>query len=49
VLFTKEKVQIFKDKIAVMEGKKDENGLFVINFNAENEAMMTQQDIKYFS
>jgi hypothetical protein len=45
VLFTKGKVQIFKDKTTVMEGKKDENGLFVINFNAGNKAMMTQLDV----
>jgi hypothetical protein len=44
VLFTKGKVQIFRDKIAVMEGK-NENGLFVIDINAGNKAMMTQQDI----
>ena len=34
VLFTKEKIQILKDKNVVIEGKKDENGLFVINFSA---------------
>ncbi|PNF39991.1 hypothetical protein B7P43_G15692 [Cryptotermes secundus] len=45
VLFTKEKVQIFKDKNVVIEGKKDENELFVINLTVMNEAMMTQQDI----
>jgi hypothetical protein len=45
VLFTKRKVQIFKDKNVVMEGKKDENGLFVIDFSVGNEAMMTQQYI----
>jgi hypothetical protein len=28
-----------------MEGKKDENELFVVNFDKENEAMITQQDI----
>jgi hypothetical protein len=42
VLFTKRKVQIFKDKNVVMEGKKVENGLYIIHFNTENQAMMTQ-------
>jgi hypothetical protein len=42
VLFIKRKVQIFKDKNVVMEGKKEENGLFVIHLNRENQAMMTQ-------
>jgi hypothetical protein len=45
VLFIKGKVQIFKDKNVVMEGKKEENGLFVIHFNTENQAMITQQNI----
>jgi hypothetical protein len=45
VLFTKRKVQIFKDKNVVMEGKKEENGLFVIHFNTENHAMTTQKKI----
>ena len=43
-LFTKEKVQILKSKNVVIKGRKDENGLFVINFSARNEAMMTQKD-----
>jgi hypothetical protein len=45
VLFTKGKVQIFKDKNVVMKGKKEENGLFVIHFNTENQAMITQKNI----
>jgi hypothetical protein len=36
--------QILKDKNVVIEGKEDENGLFVIHFSAGNEALMTQQD-----